>query len=258
MSIDNIILEMADGRECGTWFKVKCPFCENPGRPILSIKVGLVEVTYNCFSSNCIAHGMHTISVTPTMRQVERLLNKSVTVSEKVEREYDLPDDYTRQVPYKFIDWLVGYDVTRNMIEQYAIGYSEYYDRLIIPTPSGYVARSLSEKPKWMNFTDYDYILSSQMSDSLVLVEDPISAIRVAEFMPCMCLFGTNLEDSAAKLCRKYKNVIIFLDNDTAGIDGIMKIAGKLCLTNNIKLLTSYSDPKDHDKWELKELLNEN
>lgn len=65
-------------------------------------------------------------------------------------------------------------------------------------------------------------------SDTIVITEDYISALRVAEYVDSICLFGTNLKNDFVKLLYKYKYVIIWLDGDEPGINAALAIKNKL------------------------------
>ena len=54
--------------------------------------------------------------------------------------------------------------------------------------------------------------------ETLVIVEDFISAIRVAETTSCLCLFGTKCDyKTIHKIISQYNQIVIWLDGDKAG-----------------------------------------
>jgi len=67
-------------------------------------------------------------------------------------------------------------------------------------------------------------IISSADKSTLVLVEDYLSYVRIAEHAPAMCLFGTSLKQEHIATILTYKNIVVSLDNDQAGLDATSKI----------------------------------
>ncbi len=58
-------------------------------------------------------------------------------------------------------------------------------------------------------------LLNEVGSGFLVVVEDYLSAIRVAEQYDCLCLWGTTLNYSSLKeICKQYDKIFLCLDND--------------------------------------------
>ena len=268
----DIIKDLCSGQEVGVWKSYSCPACKSKkGRQILNIKVELSGViTYHCFSTSCELHGHHKVYIkngnTPAQVKDRLVVEKR----EGHQRRYKLPENYVRTIPKRFLKYLQEYDIDHELINLYKIGYCHEYiynskmqfkDRLIIPTASGFLARSFEESPKWKNYTtNYDFksINSNTLRDNVVvLVEDPVSCIKVGEVLPCVCLLGTSLKESQLLyLTKNYKKCIIFLDGDGAGIRGSLKVKKQLssylsCEIINVK----GKDPKDLTYEELTEKL---
>lgn len=236
------------------WHSFECPFCERKrNRKILNVKRRNNLIIYHCFSTSCKAHGMkrtYIDGISPD--DMKKMLVKDK--KSKKNRRFHLPDTFTFDIPGDYVDYLKKYDIGHDLILKYNIGYvpeHKYNDkviftnRLVIPTPSGFVARSEYEEPKWMNFTDYNFrSINSPVSDTIVLVEDPLSCIRVGELIPCYCLLGTEMKEIIFINLLKYKKVIIFLDDDKAGKKGGLKIYNQISPYINVKITTGNCDPK--------------
>jgi hypothetical protein len=62
-------------------------------------------------------------------------------------------------------------------------------------------------------------------TNMIVLVEDYLSCIRVAEFLPCQCLQGTSISDTMINaLLKRYDTILIWTDADEGGETAAKKI----------------------------------
>ena len=160
--------------------------------------------------------------------------------------------------------------------------WSSKYDRLCFPyykkddflyngpeTMIGCWMRSLDQQPKWKLAGSKDFAwvyfkarkvweseeTEYRLNNTIVLVEDVISAIRVSKYLDCVHLGGTSINKSTEDLLNAYINVYIFLDGDEAGKNGAMKIRNKLKLNYNVRVIRAKKDPKCHTDEELKRIL---
>jgi len=95
--------------------------------------------------------------------------------------------------------------------------------------------------------------------DCLVLVEDMLSAIKVARNgLDCLCLYGTSLSDQSLAYIshRGYSRFIIFLDDDNSQVKrNGLKILRKLEKLGQGRIIKSNGrDPKEHSNQELREI----
>lgn len=138
-----------------------------------------------------------------------------------------LPRDVDFQLPQKARDYLRKYSLTPRQIHDNHIMWSDYYQRLIFPyfDDTGLLAwqgRYLGEeenKAKWFSQGDLKQILHilhpAQKSDTIILVEDVISAIRVSQFADCMPLFGSFISTTMMlRLAKRYGIILVWLDKD--------------------------------------------
>jgi hypothetical protein len=133
-----------------------------------------------------------------------------------------LPSDWTREIPARYWQWLLQYGLPMSYWKPYC-GFTETEGgRLIITygNPVEYsVGRSLEKDiPKWRSYGDktkYVECLGPSLGDSVVLVEDLVSAHKVAQVTACIPLFGTNIHDHIVRELKVLmKPVVIWLDND--------------------------------------------
>ena len=95
--------------------------------------------------------------------------------------------------------------------------------------------------------------------DTLVICEDPISAVRISQYKDCVCLGGTNFSssNSLVPLFLKYKRLTAWFDGDLAGIKAAEKFRKHFKLIKPIKIIRTKKDPKCYSPTELKEILND-
>lgn len=120
-----------------------------------------------------------------------------------------------------------------------------------------------SQKPKTLTYRNNDvpmlhYPLKQDITQSLVLVEDIISSIKVSKVAPCAALLGSNITKPILKqvLNDGVTDVTLMLDGDVGkkGIEIKSKV-GALFLNFSLVQLSKDKDPKDLALKELKELI---
>ena len=115
------------------------------------------------------------------------------------------------------------------------------------------------DKRKWRFWGDgheYVEILSPEKKGPVVLVEDLISAHKVAQVSPCLCLFGTHIHDNALKVLMDAKRpVCLWLDSDQYPL--LSKKIGRLkaVLRHPVWYVRTDKDPKEYSLEEIKEFI---
>ena len=129
-----------------------------------------------------------------------------------------------------------------------------------IPNESG---RSSTKPPrKWFVWGEChrfphvigDYTQASQ----IVLVEDLISAHKLSQVVPCICLFGTTIFDACIPALRHIGlPITMWLDKDQEG--SMAKKCERLSFLTNqeVSYVVTASDPKCLSFTKIKEVLNE-
>lgn len=229
----------------------ECPKCVAGGRDKAKDNLG----RYSDDSGHCFSCGFHVFPK-HIVRKVEENVDESKTV---------LPVDFSREVPAAGWKWLLQYGLSYSYWKPY-IGYSETHDRLVFTfgqPPRFSIGRSLSDEPskrKWRMWGDghgYVEILGNKTGgSSCVLVEDLISAHKVAQVSPCICLFGTNIHDVAVQeLVRFNGPTTLWLDRDQYTL--LPKKIGRLqtFLRHPVRYVSTDKDPKEYSSEEIKEHL---
>ena len=155
--------------------------------------------------------------------------------------------------------WLRGYGISEVETRKHGIGYSSFLNRVIIPCSGrdgrllGYQARRLqySDGPKYWTKRDeqksqlYKFITNNK-SDVLVICEDVMSAIKLSRYYNALAILGTQINPEALNIAIKFKEVIIYLDNDNAQVCQLQsRIKRRLeMLVPDVKLIKLDKDPK--------------
>lgn len=243
---------------------VNCPSCglQHKGKPFCTYENGA-----HCFSCN------YTI-----------FYDHSFTVSNSaVHRVKDFPEACSDPSKFSIVNlkWLAKYYVDAALIKKYSI--LETGNRgLILPYYKD--GELVCYQTRWN--TEPRLIVSSGVkvpalfaireSRILVIVEDFISAIRLAEHVHSVCLWGTKVSYEYLKLWfKQYDNILVWLDNDyTKQTNSGQESAKKICNSLNsilhytnrrygfgqldakiIKNIIAEQDPKAYSPSELKETI---
>jgi len=239
---------------------IHCPYCDAgdhaPSMGITRVDDGIV---FNCFRASCGAKGfIPSIGNTPTKT------NKKSNIK-------PIPQELNNltQLPYHIINKLYEkYELNKNDLVYNDVVYSEELNRIVFRLYDiyhnliGYHSRSLIHKQpktyplkKPLPLVMYRKIFFT--TQKVVLVEDPFSAIKVANYIPTICLLGTNLSINHIGELLKYniKELIIWLDFDAVHKSIMYKrMFGGIF---DIGIIMTAKDPKDTPHSEIEDLLHE-
>ncbi len=94
--------------------------------------------------------------------------------------------------------------------------------------------------------------------DTVVVVEDILSAIRVGTTFPCIALRGTSCNTSKLDQLRKSADsFIVWLDGDRPGINAAKKLGNKLTWVGKVCYIRTKEDPKAYSNEEIQEMIDE-
>ena len=235
--------------------------------------------------------GKRGVSTLDGVRNISNFRTKRNDIQKRVAKNLQLPRDFTKDIskwPLLAKTWPTRYGITEEELYDNAIGYSEYFGRVILPTfdkegnlsqfqtrrveglvgTSGYAGQSKYDTFIREGSTSFQRLFNPRLPrfrsvklplDSLCIVEDSLSAIKCNRFIPTIALNGTNLDDKCVlKLVRLYDNFIIFLDNDNSQVKKSQrKLKRKLELLcrGQVTIVYSDKDPKELSIRELKRIL---
>jgi DNA primase len=112
------------------------------------------------------------------------------------------------------------------------------------------------DKPKSITLGYRPYITISNIeSDTVIVVEDYISALKVSRIAPCIPLLGSNMPDDAIlRLSKGYRSVYFWLDEDK--VVSAMKMATKAGLLGmQTGAIYTEEDPKAYSTEELQHII---
>jgi len=230
----------------------------------------LISHDMKAVSAHCFRCGFHGF-VPHGVQRIAELVRRAQEFQEAIAygRELRLPYDYTLDVPSHAMTWYLQYGISAELAQMYGIGYTPSLDRVVMPVyqDGGLQAvqmRAVQDgvKPKYMNpslVPLQDVLFESEDGQCSwgVVTEDILSAIKVGQVLSSVSTMGTKMSDRRAFLIsEKYKNAIVWYDNDPAGWIGARRAVQQLELlgVNTYRLCTT-KDPKAYTKTEIRKLI---
>jgi hypothetical protein len=254
------ILQLAEKQEDGIEYRYNCFICGD-NRKRLYIKKNLTKVYVHCFNGGCKlqVRGL----VLSIYRDYKDLIDKDVKLNTKQVNNLNLH----RKLPQKAVNYLLKYldkNTIENLNNKGIILYEYELDRLMFKCRGGYTGRSLDSKPKWIKYGAEYFIIGNEYlktNNKIVLVEDCISAIKTSKSARCctMALIGIQIplklkHRIIAQNMASERHIVIWLDKDSAGIKGMLKV--KRELEAFLKCSVVYKpEPKLCSEREIKEAL---
>lgn len=167
--------------------------------------------------------------------------------------------------------WILQYGLTMDVIDSAGICWSDKFSSILFPryldgNLVAFQARRFPNEggPKYVTYGDsaslYDALRGSTSVDTLVLVEDYLSGLKVSQIAPAFVLNGTGLKDTQLTyLLKDYSKFVIMLDNDNWQVKTsqfkLLKRISTFAKKANIVEVTK--DPKEYELAELKTLLQD-
>ena len=212
--------------------------------------------TISAYCFRCGKRGFHTTDFS-RVQAARKVSGFHVGRDATARRGNDKPRDATQATstwPLPAISWLKQWGLTRDETTQNRIAYSPHFNRITFDISwdgeyNGYVARRVDPAgngPKWLQFasTPYYQRCSEEGSDVLVLVEDVISAIRVARVADVIALLTTTLNDDTLAKIANYDRYVVWLDDDNRQVKmNQLKLARRLSAFAPTKVIHD-TDPK--------------
>lgn len=237
----------------------RCPECAKKNKDTSKDNL----ITYSDGHSHCFSCGYHTQA-----RTRERIMAHQV---KEIEQSMVLlPEDFTFEIPELPLAWVKKY-LTTIQIKLNNIGYSEQRKMLIFPyyilnnDLTGWQGRYFGDdpnQPKWFSqgtLHEILYILGEEgiQLNTLVLVEDILSALKVAEIQTTLPLFGSHI--STKLLTRLYKlgynTLWIWLDPDKRKESIRYAMQAKI-IGFEVRPIFSELDPKEYTTQQIQYMLD--
>lgn len=186
----------------------------------------------------------------------------------KDDRTLSLPTDCISRLPINPVRlWLDRYQITDDEIYNNKFQWSEDKQMLVMPVYDVYGNLTMwqgrrfntyDKKGKYFtqgNVESVYHILGYTNPKRIIVVEDLISAIKVARVATVMPLFGSNISNERlVELARRFENLVIWLDFDKAAYTTKVKQTARL-LFEKVSTILTKRDPKEHSESDIKSLL---
>lgn len=238
----------------------ECPQCRSDGNDRAGNNLGV----YSDGSAYCFKCGYYVPADLS-----HRMRKGDPTGHLEVKKQLCLPEDSDSTLPRLVRDYLDKFGLTQQDIQQNTILWSERWQRVIFPYFDstgllGWQGRYLGldkTKPKWYSQGDLKsilHIVGNQKSNTCVIVEDVISAIKVGHLQTVAAspLFGSHLSATRIlQLKHLYDTLLIWLDPDMR-VKSSKFAQQVLQLGLNCRTIYSEVDPKECSDMEVKEYIH--
>jgi len=268
-----------DGTEC-------TPEHKNPAMTVTRTSTGWLFCCHRCNAMGMIPDKENSPRMTADRIKGLKKAQENVEF-EKIQLPLDMVylNQDTDYEDNEAVYWLWNYGLVQEDWEMYEIGWSETYQRLIIPLfeysdgrypePKdkklvGWTGRDCTDKtkeervtertPKWITRTQKGarrYFTAPGDDKNVVIVEDSISAIKVSEStgFTAIALLQSTVSDDLIKKCRGAK-VRLWLDPDMKQ-KSVKTVARMNQLGVNTKIILTEEDPKEYPSMKIHSILKE-
>ena len=245
-----------------------CPRCVELGRDTSKDNLG----TWPDGHQFCFSCGWRNNPTNSNIDQLSARLRSKTNIknnNKNNDATVDLPSDFTVNLPEIALNWLRRYEITDAEIDMNWMGWSQQYERLIFPVfdRDGHLLmyqgrrfrEFLSDKPKYHTegFPEKIFhILGDSGGKSLCIVEDLVSAIKVARVMPCMPLWGSMISTPRlTRLSDLFTNLVVWLDNDKQEYAIKRGVAAQPFFFGRVSTIITDEDPKVYSTQQIQEIL---
>ena len=202
-----------------------CPECRKRGKDTKGDNLYVWEDGHAfCFS--CQYTEINGKAIGEKIEKLAKAQNEEI-VKEKT--TYGLPPDSDKTIDVKALKWLDSYGITREEIIEHDLWWSVKYNWLIFPFRDGdgniiafqaRVFNSTIKGHKWYSQGKLDELLhilgsTKHPNSAIIVVEDIISAIKVARYARSLPLFGSFFGLQKLNRLRMFtKSLVVWLDAD--------------------------------------------
>ena len=248
----------------------ECPACREVGQDSRRDNLGVwKDGSKYCFKCGFYVGAGVGLNIESLMQRVHKKKkdNDSPSIA--------LPYDFTYDLPGIALEWIRKYGITDQEIQQNHFGWSNKYESLVLPVFDCfgnllmYQNRFFGEGAK-RYFTSgqpdliYHVLGSGAHNDSVVCVEDLLSAIKVSRVAQAMPLWGSTLSMQRLRTLGErlvhsglasptglpFTNLVIWLDKDKAGY-AIKRAQAAKPFFDDVRVIVTDLDPKQYSTEEI-------
>lgn len=239
----------------------------------------LVSHSEKGYRAHCFRDADHSDFESHGIRSLAEIQRHKRELAEVRNKPPHLPSDAVQDIPVDAA-WFLKYGISLSVARRYGLGYSEYFNRVILPvlSPEGKLeavhlrAVRDGDKPKYVNlgrpspdamFFGSNPSLSTKLFNKpgyIVVVEDILSAIKVQlAGWDSVSILGSDITDTQVQRILKYADqVYIWFDNDPAGHKGAKDAIKQFKMQGILTLqVTSDADPKTYNREQINALMLE-
>ena len=246
----------------GTSRRIHCHICGHRDKTLSLTNRGKVH------SAHCFACGWVDTQKQPPMTPQERLALAKAAEAFEAEPP-TLPKDFTLDMDIHGVLWISKGGLHVDDAEGFGWGWSDKMKRVVMPVYEkgslvAVQARSVISgmKPKYLSQIHSGprpaFKAGTRNVGQLVLTEDMLSAARVSKVMDAWSLLGTNLMDAVINQIANtnYTQVLIWMDNDTAGFKARRKMLKQLGAVGiDARIIKAEKDPKYYTLEQIEDIL---
>ena len=254
--------------------KERCPRCAVRGQDTKGDNLAV----YPDGHAHCFGCGYHR--GVPIYERVRQLQHGNPLPVKNVDVTYDFPADYTTGIAIGPLTWLRSFGITDDEITKHRMGWSEERKLLVFPVLDGdgdlimWQGRSFSPSkpmveigkdgkyyPKYITKGPASDILhfvgvSTDPKQTIILVEDLISAIKVGRTYQCAPLWGSHIPlKLIQRLSGRFNSLGVWLDRDKT--DVALKTVLRASQYLPSYLITSTFDPKEYTTTAIQGIVEE-
>jgi hypothetical protein len=188
--------------------------------------------------------------------------------SKAVKSYYTPPEDSTELMsdwPIKAIHWVGAGGLTREEANRHGMRYSARAKRVYVPLLKGdkvvgWLGRLIEgEGAKYLLNKQEDFLFHiDKGTDTCIIVEDVLSAIRIGRHHSVIAILGTSLSDyQVGALSKRYKGFKIWLDDDNPTVK-MKQVSAKnrLDIFGRVSMIKTEHDPKTYTDKQIEEVIN--
>ena len=168
-----------------------------------------------------------------------------------------------KSLPMDAKKWLLGYNLTLEEMSQFNYsrervvkGESRRCNLLVlIARPDYWLARNFDLGTRYLSSGIKPYLPYGIESDTLVFVEDVISAVKVGRVATAVPMLGAAVLKDWWGYAKPYKRVVIWGDYDKGAQNVIQAKRASEMLGKHVECIITEKDPKNYPTSEIKNLL---
>jgi ribosomal protein S27AE len=161
----------------------------------------------------------------------------------------------TKNLNRDALKWLLGYNLTKDEIDKFYFAEKYGKNLLVLYADANYwVARNMDDGIKYLSSGEKPFIKFGD-GNTLVFVEDIISAIKVGRQYTAVPMLGSKPKTDWWKYAQGYDKVVIWGDRDKATDNIRLARKAREITGKQVQTIITEKDPKEYNNEEIKNIL---